>query len=312
MPYSSLLAPINQFLFCSTPQAWIEQARKPENLSLLLADHANAEWKAAATASKLISKYVTNSAPELQQELKNLLAPYEYLIFRAGKWSVEGFKQWFFPQGIRQASKEQQDLAHATLNIMTRCYILPLLVEQLSQELNLNNRSMANQYSALNRDSQREVNAGLSAFQAQLIDKMRLLIREELHHFEQVCAIMNSHQVSYKNISAGGYAKALIRQVRHFEPQALADKLIVGAYIEARSCERFALLAPHLPQDIGKFYQSLLRSEARHYQDYLSLAASILPQEQLEPRIQQIGQAEAEFIQQTDPTFRFHSGIPIS
>jgi tRNA-(ms[2]io[6]A)-hydroxylase len=55
----------------------------------------------------------------------------------------------------------------------------------------------------------------------------------------------------------------------------LIDKLICGAYIEARSCERFAALAPWLDDDLQKFYLSLLRSEARHYQDYLDLAQKI-------------------------------------
>ena len=48
------------------------------------------------------------------------------------------------------------------------------------------------------------------------------------------------------------------------------------APIEARSCERFAAaLAPWLDDDLPKFYLSLLRSEARHYQDYLDLAQKI-------------------------------------
>ncbi|GAM61603.1 tRNA-(ms(2)io(6)A)-hydroxylase [Vibrio ishigakensis] len=45
----------------------------------------------------------------------------------------------------------------------------------------------------------------------------------------------------------------------------------MGAFIEARSCERFAALAPYMDEDISNFYISLLRSEARHYQDYLTL-----------------------------------------
>ena len=65
------------------------------------------------------------------------------------------------------------------------------------------------------------------------------------------------------------------REVRSHEPVMLIDKLICGAYIEARSCERFAALAPWLDDDLQKFYLSLLRSEARHYQDYLDLAQKI-------------------------------------
>lgn len=43
MSYEELLKPIHQFLHCSTPQSWIEQARLQENLSVLLVDHANCE-----------------------------------------------------------------------------------------------------------------------------------------------------------------------------------------------------------------------------------------------------------------------------
>jgi len=63
--------------------------------------------------------------------------------------------------------------------------------------------------------------------------------------------------------------------VRTHEPAILIDKLICGAYIEACSCERFAKLAPYLDDELNKFYIYLLRSEARHYEDYLSLAQKV-------------------------------------
>ncbi|CCJ87388.1 tRNA-(ms[2]io[6]A)-hydroxylase [Cronobacter dublinensis 582] len=58
-----------------------------------------------------------------------------------------------------------------------------------------------------------------------------------------------------------------------------------------------------------KFYLSLLRSEARHYQDYLNLAQRISPDD-ITPRVQALGEAEARLINQPDAEFRFHSGIP--
>ncbi len=94
------------------------------------------------------------------------------------------------------------------------------------------------------------------------------------------------------------------------EPQTLIDKLIIGAYIEARSCERFAKLAPHLEGDIAKFYVSLLRSEARHYQDYLSLATEIAGKD-ISDRINYFGEAEAALIASEDSDFKFHSGSPV-
>ncbi len=104
---------------------------------------------------------------------------------------------------------------------------------------------------------------------------MIMLIKEELHHFYQVLELMESKGIPYTPIEASRYARGMIKHVKTFEPDALVDKLIIGSIIEARSCERFAKLAPYLDDDMNKFYISLLRSEARHYQDYLALAEQI-------------------------------------
>ena len=142
-----------------------------------------------------------------------------------------------------------------------------------------------------------------------LIDKMVLLIKEELHHFYQVLEIMNEYGIQYDTISSSRYAKGLLRHIKTHEPQMLVDKLICGAYIEARSCERFAKLAPHVDQRLGQFYVSLLRSEARHYQDYLSLAEEIAGHD-ISERITFFGEIEADLILSPDSDFKFHSGTP--
>ncbi|WP_312606162.1 tRNA isopentenyl-2-thiomethyl-A-37 hydroxylase MiaE, partial [Kosakonia cowanii] len=46
MDYPQLLAPVRAFLHCPTPTAWIEKARQPEMLPLLLTDHLVCELKA--------------------------------------------------------------------------------------------------------------------------------------------------------------------------------------------------------------------------------------------------------------------------
>ncbi len=111
-------------------------------------------------------------------------------------------------------------------------------------------------------------------------------------------------------ITASRYAKGMLKGVRTHEPLTLIDKLICGAYIEARSCERFAALAPHLEDELQKFYLSLLRSEARHYQDYLALAQQV-SETDIAPRVRYFGEIEAELITSPDPEFRFHSGVPV-
>ena len=143
-----------------------------------------------------------------------------------------------------------------------------------------------------------------------LIDKMVLLIKEELHHFYQVLEIMDEYGIVYENITSSRYAKGLLRHVKTYEPDTLVDKLICGAYIEARSCERFAKLAPHVDKRLGDFYVSLLRSEARHYQDYLTLAQDIAG-EDISERVNYFGEIEAGLITSEDRNFKFHSGRPV-
>lgn len=140
-----------------------------------------------------------------------------------------------------------------------------------------------------------------------LLQKMSRLAREELRHFEQVTALMNRRGVAYRGLSASHYAQRLRKHVRTVEPGRLVDTLIVGAFIEARSCERFARLAPHLDEELGSFYLSLLRSEARHYQDYLTLARDYADGP-IDDRIAFFAEAEAAAVGEDDHEFRFHSG----
>ena len=149
-----------------------------------------------------------------------------------------------------------------------------------------------------------------SPYGQDLIDKMVMLIKEELHHFYQVLEIMDEYGIEYKSITPCRYAKGMLRHVKTYEPDALVDKLIIGAYIEARSCERFAKLAPHVDKRLGDFYISLLRSEARHYQDYLTLAQEI-SEFDITERVDFFGQIEAELIATPDDDFKFHSGVPV-
>ena len=152
---------------------------------------------------------------------------------------------------------------------------------------------------------------GQNEFADELVNKMVLLIKEELHHFVQVLDIMRARGMDYHNVGAGRYAKGMMRHVRTYEPQTLVDKLICGAYIEARSCERFAMVAPHLDDELARFYVSLLRSEARHFQDYLALARQVAG-EDIQDRIEHFGRVEAQLIASPDNDFKFHSGLPVT
>jgi len=200
---------IKSFLFCETPEAWIAFAVRPENLSLLLIDHANCEKKAASTAVNLIYRYIDK---------------FDVMI------------------------------------------------------------------------------------------KMSKLAREELRHFEQVLALLKKRNLTFEAVSPSRYAGSMHKHVRSHEPKRLVDAMIVGAIIEARSCERFAALAPHLDKDLKKFYESLLKSESRHFKDYLALAQKYNhgegSDEGIDDRVRFFLEVERELIESPDTEFRFHSGIP--
>ncbi|WP_371193402.1 tRNA isopentenyl-2-thiomethyl-A-37 hydroxylase MiaE [Glaciecola sp. SC05] len=247
----SLLQPIKKFLHCETPQSWIDEAIKPENLAVLLTDHLICELKAAQSAMFMIRRYAVDA--DSAKALLEWLSPYEKFTYRReGDW---------------RSLKDHQRLSKSMM-----------------------------------------VKSG-SAYGQDLVDKMVLLIKEELHHFYQVLEIMQNYGIEYENISSSRYAKGLLSHVRTHEPAALIDKLICGALIEARSCERFALLAPHLDDTLSTFYVSLLRSESRHFEDYLSLAKNIA-KEDISERIAYFAQIESSLILTADSDFKFHSGTP--
>jgi len=147
---------------------------------------------------------------------------------------------------------------------------------------------------------------------SELVNRMSRLAREELRHFEQVRKIMTEMSVPFRHVPASRYAGTLRRAVRQGEPEKLLDMLLVGALIEARSCERFAALVPRLPHHLAKFYNGLLASEARHFAHYLEFArtACDVSKETFAARLAELKHLEAELISSRDEHFGFHSGVP--
>lgn len=139
---------------------------------------------------------------------------------------------------------------------------------------------------------------------------MARLVREEMLHYEQVLVLMDSMGVAYQPLTASRYARKLRDTGRTEEPGRLTDVLLIGAIVEARSCERFAALWPHLPDPLGRYYRSLLRSEGRHYQDYLALARESAAEHEVHDRLKALLAIENALVLSVDQEFRFHSGVP--
>jgi tRNA-(ms[2]io[6]A)-hydroxylase len=147
--------------------------------------------------------------------------------------------------------------------------------------------------------------------------KLAQLVREEMLHYEQVLEFMTKRGQEWKGLSAGRYAGGLRKEIRTYEPEALIDVMIIGAFVEARSCERFYALAPIVDDELGRYYRYLLKSESRHFEDYLALALDVAksaklkdPEEDIQKRIEYIRDVEKNLILSPDDTFRFHSGVP--
>jgi tRNA-(ms[2]io[6]A)-hydroxylase len=139
------------------------------------------------------------------------------------------------------------------------------------------------------------------------------LAREELRHFEQVTRLMRRMGVPHERLQPSRYATGLRAAVTRSEPDRRVDLLLIGALIEARSCERFGLLAPRLPSAMGELYAGLRAAEARHFELYVELAQQACAAQAAQrwrERLKVLAAVEAELVTMADPQLRFHSGLP--
>lgn len=146
----------------------------------------------------------------------------------------------------------------------------------------------------------------------ELTEKMSRLAREELRHYSQVAKLIGALKIAPQRLAPGRYATQLRRMVASCEPQREVDLMICGAFIEARSCERFAALGTVIGEPLNDLFRGLHEAEARHYQLYLDLAAraAVRADLKLDERIAAFAACEAQLITDPDPLFRFHSGPP--
>jgi tRNA 2-(methylsulfanyl)-N6-isopentenyladenosine37 hydroxylase len=150
-----------------------------------------------------------------------------------------------------------------------------------------------------------------------LTARLSRLAREELRHFEQVDRMLDRLDVPAQRLAPGRYAGGLRRAVSRDEPRRKLDLMLCGALIEARSCERFELLATRLPAPLGDFYAGLAEAERRHAGLYLQLARDASEQafttdceQEYARRLELLAGEEAALATNLDPAFRFHSGTP--
>ena len=131
-----------------------------------------------------------------------------------------------------------------------------------------------------------------------LVTAMSELAAEEMVHFREVVKLIQERGLQLSADEKDPYVNEIRSWIRQGSEEYLLDRLLTGAVIEARGAERFALVAEALsPGSVRRFYQSLARSEARHYELFLDLATEYFPSETVGSRWQELLAAEARCMQ---------------
>jgi len=140
-----------------------------------------------------------------------------------------------------------------------------------------------------------------------VVRPLKEIVEEELSHFVLVTDLIASRGMRFRKLPPSQYGPRLHELIRKQEPARAVDRMLVAALIEARSCERFALLRDRIADpDLSAFYGGLFESEARHHGTYVSLAAQFAPAEEVHARLDELAAQEAAIIDQGDPRPRVH------
>ncbi|RMG29961.1 MAG: tRNA-(ms[2]io[6]A)-hydroxylase [Bacteroidetes bacterium] len=134
----------------------------------------------------------------------------------------------------------------------------------------------------------------------ELVEKMTDLAQEEMGHFKMVFREIQKRGFKLGRERKDSYVNELVKFIRvkgKNREQALADKLLFAAMIEARSCERFKVLSEHIDdKDLAAFYHKLMISEARHYTMFLKLARQLCPHVDVNQRWEEFLAYEGEVV----------------
>lgn len=143
----------------------------------------------------------------------------------------------------------------------------------------------------------------------ELVREMISLAHEEWSHFERIHAILVERDVPFGREERDPYVNELVGLSRGEEPHRYLDRMLVAAFIEARSCERFALLAEALPPHeaaLAAFYRELFVSEARHYTMFVRLALRRVSRDEVRARIAEMAGFEADLVARLPIAARMH------
>ena len=143
------------------------------------------------------------------------------------------------------------------------------------------------------------------------VKTLAAIARDETTHLHAVSQLLAARGGQLPRTHRNAYATALHALVRRGRgPHELLDRLLVSALIEARSCERFEVLARVAPErELADFYRNLWQSEYSHFSVFVQLAGLFVRPSELESRWHEMLDAEAAIIQAQVAGPRIHGGL---
>lgn len=128
--------------------------------------------------------------------------------------------------------------------------------------------------------------------------QMARLAREESAHLAKVLQLMDARGLSLTKDLGDPYAQGLLKVMRNPSKERRLDRFLVAGLIEARSCERLALLADGLEDaQLKRFYGELARSEDGHQRLFLRLARAVASPDEVTARLEVLSRVEAELVE---------------
>lgn len=144
------------------------------------------------------------------------------------------------------------------------------LVESNIEEI-LTDHLWCEQKAASNAISLIAINSELE----ELVTELLVIAREEMEHCQMVHDIIKKRGLKLGRERKDHYVNELFKFMKKdgSRQQALTDRLLFAAMIEARSCERFKVLSENIKdEELAAFYRDLMISEAGHYTTFLGFA----------------------------------------
>lgn len=132
-----------------------------------------------------------------------------------------------------------------------------------------------------------------------ILQEIAPLVAEEWGHFRKVLKEMDKRGIKMGPKRSDAYVVKLhgLQQKGGSRNQQIVEELLLGAMIEARSCERFRLLTLYCSDpDLREFYHEFMVSEAGHYRMFLDLAKEYADEEYVKMRWQSFLDGEADIL----------------